>query len=116
MLEPSFVLISTKFYMEISNHFIRRIDYRNNSQKLDGINDLIFVPDSVMGNKIIIIAKDSILWKKKLFYNSYTNEKTKLEITIGKPKLNGKVDAIIRSLNKIEHIDSENIVILEIED
>ncbi|MCK4647773.1 hypothetical protein KAT24_02490 [Candidatus Pacearchaeota archaeon] len=108
------ILLSTKFYVEIFTKLMNRIDYEEKHPRLDRRYKIISVPERVIGNRIIIIPKYSVLWKKKLFYNEFTDKKEKLSVEIGTPKPEGKVDVTIKSLNKIEYIDKKEIKILEI--
>ena len=85
-----------------------RIDYKEKHPKLDYRYRIVSVPERILGNRIIIIDKNAILWEKQLFDN-----KEKLDIQI-KPATGGKVDITIRSVNKIKYIDHELIKILEI--
>lgn len=112
--QESSILFPADFYTKIFITLQRRIDYEEGFPKLDKRQRLIAVPERVIGNNIIVIPKDSISWRKKLFYNKFTNKKEKLNIKIGNPKPGGKVDITINSLNKIEHIDKRDIKILEI--
>jgi len=107
------ILISTKFYVEIFTKFMYRIDYEERYPRLDYRYRIISVPEKVLGDKIIIIGKDAVLWKKQLFDNQVMGTKEKLDLSI-KPTAGGKVDITIRSVNKIEFIDEEAIKILEV--
>ena len=102
------ILLSTKFYTEVFTSLWNRIDHKKGYPRLDEIYKIIPVPEKVLENKIIIIDKEAILWEKQLFGN---NEKLEIKI---KPSISGKADITIRSVNKIRHIDTDLIKILEI--
>ena len=102
------ILLSTRFYTEIFTILMNRIDHREGYPRLDEIYRIIPVPEKVLGNKIIIIDKEAILWEKQIFNN---NEKLDIKI---KSSINGKADITIRSVNKIRNIDQKLIKILEI--
>ena len=109
------ILLSTKFYVETFTKLIHRIDYEERHPRLDHRYKIISVPEKILGNKIIIIDKNAILWEKELFDNNVTGRKEKIDISI-KPNDIGKVDITIRSVNKIKNIDPELIKILEVEE
>lgn len=109
------ILISTKFYVEVFTKLMNRIDYEERHPRLDYRYKIISVPEKVLGNKIIIVGKDAILWEKQLFDNKPTEKKEKIDIKI-KSASGGKVDITIRSVNKIKSIDTNLIRILEVED
>jgi len=107
------ILLSTKFYVEIFTELMHRIDYEEKHPQLDKRYRIISVPEKVLGNKIILIGKDSILWKKEIFDNKITENKEKIDIDI-KPTSSRKADVTIRSVNKISFVDEEEIKVLEI--
>ena len=108
------VLLSTKFYVEVFTRLMHRIDYEEKYPRLDKMYQIISVPEKVMGDYIIIIDKNAILWEKKQFDNEVTKNKELLDISI-KPK-GEKVDITIRSLNKITYIEPELVKILQVKD
>lgn len=105
------ILFSTKFYVEIFTKLMPRIEYGAGHPTLDGRYKLISVPEKVLGSKIIIIGMDAIRWKKQLFENGET-----LDINIRPATEFGKVDITVRSVNKLEFVDTERIKILEVEE
>jgi len=107
------ILLSTKFYVETFTKLMNRIDYEEKHPRLDYRYRIIPVSEKVLGNKIIIIGKDAVLWEKQLFIDKITGKKEKIDISI-KPASIGKVDITIRSVNKIKYLDPEQIKILEI--
>lgn len=109
------VLISTKFYVEFFTQLMNRIEYGQKYPLLDKKNRIISVPEKVLKNKIIIIEKDAILWKKQVFSNKETKEEGTIDIRI-KPFSNDKVDITIRSVNKIDQINPHLIKILEVKE
>ena len=109
------ILISAKFYVEIFTKLMHRIDYEERYPRLDYQYSIIPVPEKVLSNKIIIIDKDAVFWKKQIFDNNVLGKKEKLDINI-KPVTGGKVSITIKSLNKITYINTELIKILEIKD
>lgn len=111
--EDEIILLSTKFYVEVFTKLMNRIDYGKKYPQLDKRYKIITVPEKILGNKIIILGKNAFFWEKQLFDNKLAGKKEILDITI-KPHSAGKVDITIRSVNKIKHIDSELIKILEI--
>jgi len=111
--DDAVVLLSTKFYVEVFTKLMHRIDYEEKYPRLDRRYQIISVPEKVLGDYIIIINKNAILWEKKQFDNEVTKNKELLDISI-KPK-GEKVDITIRSLNKITYIEPELIKILRID-
>lgn len=94
--------------------WIRHIEFRGGQMRFNSMHNIIFVPNEVMPKKIIIVDEFSILWSKLKFLDKTTNKKEKLNIEIGTSHPNGKVDILIRSLNKIEFRDKSLIKIIEI--
>ena len=109
------ILLSTKFYVKVFTELMKRIDYEERHPRLDRKYRIISIPERILGNKIIILDKNAIFWKKQKFHNKYTNKDEKIDIRI-KPASAGKVDITIRSVNKIKYIDIERIKILEVKD
>lgn len=109
------ILLSTKFYVETFTKLMHRIDYEEKYPRLDRRYRIMSVPEKVLGNKIVILDKDAILWEKQVFDNKIIGKKEKLDINI-KSATGGKVDITIKSVNKIKHIDPELIRILEVKD
>jgi hypothetical protein len=114
--EQNVILISTKFYVDIFTKLMHRIDYEEKYPRLDKRYRIISIPERILSNKIILIGKGAILWKKQLFDDKETGKKEKLDIIINPAKQFGKVDIIIRSVNKMIISDIEQIKILEVED
>jgi len=115
-LDPRYsasLLISTYFHNEIFSNFMRRIDYDEGYARLDRSFKLIFVPETTIGKRIIVINEGAIVWEKKIFINDVTHKEEKIDIQIGEPRANGKIDVIIRSVNKIVFIDLGGIKIIE---
>ena len=112
----SIILLSTKFFVEVFTKLMNRIDYEKKYPRLDKRYRIISVSEKVLGNKIIIVDKNAILWDKEIFENKITGKKEKIDIDIKPAKEMGKVDITIRSVNKIKDIDSELIKILEVEE
>ena len=108
------ILLSTKFYVEVFTKLMNRIDYEEKHPRLDRRYKIISISKKILGNKIIILDKNAILWEKELFDNKVTEKKEKIDITI-KPASIGKVDITIRSVNKIKYLDPKMIKILEVE-
>lgn len=111
--DDSIILLSTKFYVEVFTKLMSRIDYEKKYPRLDKIYKIIPVSERVLGNKIIIIDKNAILWEKEIFNNKITGKKEKIDINIKSASI-GKVDITIRSVNKIKDIDLDLIKVLEI--
>lgn len=107
------IIISTKFYVEIFTKLMNRIDYEEKYPRLDYRYRIISVPEKVLGNKIIIMGKDAVLWEKQLFINKITGKKEKIDINI-ESRIGDKVAITLRSVNKIKDTDLEQIKILEI--
>jgi hypothetical protein len=112
-LDNAIILLSTKFFVEVFTKLMSRIDYEEKYPRLDRGYRIISIPEKILQNRIIIINKNAIFWRKQKFHDEYTNTYEKLNIKI-KPVSIGKVDITIRSVNKIEHINKEDIIILEI--
>ena len=108
------ILISLDFFIELSMKLMHRIKYENGKTILDNNYILNFVPGEMMKNKMIIISPDAVLWQKEKFFNEFTKQDEKMDIQI-KPASMGKVDILVRSVNKIKCIDPELIKILEVE-
>jgi len=114
--DDSIILLSTKFYVEVFTKLMNRIDYEEKYPRLDKRYKIISVSEKVLGNKIIIIDKNAILWEKQKFYNKYTNRDEKIDIKIKPASSEGKVDITVRSVNKIKYINPELIKILEVKE
>jgi len=110
----SIILLSTKFYVELFTKLMQRIDYEEKHPRLDHRYKIIPISEKILGNRIIIIDKDAVLWSKKILDNEATGNKEKIDITIKPAKKFGKVDITIRSVNKILEVDTEMIKILEV--
>jgi hypothetical protein len=106
------VLLSTKFYVEVFTDLMNRVQYGEKHPKLDGINYILAVPEKVLGNKIIIIEKGSILWEKVQFKSPVTEKNELIKIDI--EHKNAKADITIKSLNKMYLSDLDSIKILEV--
>lgn len=113
--DSSIILLSTKFYVEVFTKLMNRIDYEEKHPRLDRRYKIITISEKILGNKIIIIDKNAILWEKQIFHDKYTNTREKIDI-LEKPASIGKVDITIRSVNKIKNIDLDLIKVLEIEE
>ncbi len=109
------ILISTEFFVGLHQKFMNRIKYDDNKTVLDSNYILDFVPSKIMDNRIIIIEEDAILWAKQKFKNEFTEKDEALDIGI-EPRIGGKVDIIVRSVNRIKSLDVEGIKILEVEE
>jgi len=114
VFDNAVILLSTKFYVEVFTKLMNRIDYEEKCPRLDGRYKIISVPEKILGNKIVIIDKNAILWEKQKFYNAFTEKDETLDIKI-EPRTDWKVDITARSVNKIKCIDPELIKILEVE-
>lgn len=106
----AYILLSNKFYVEVFTKLMRRIDYEERYPRLDYRNRILIVPEKVLDNKIIIIAKNAIVWEKELF------GKGTLDISIKPAQEMFKVDITIRSVNKIKYLDTDSILVLEVKD
>lgn len=111
--DETVILLSTKFYVDFLTSFIKRISFTERYERLDQKYDIITIPEKTLGNKIIIIEKNSILWSKQKFFNQFTNKEEGLDISIT-PMIGEKVDIIVRSMNKIKSIYPNGIKILEV--
>ncbi len=109
----STILISNDFFVELAMSLMHRIKYENNKMILDFHHKLMFVPGEAMRNKIIIIEDGAVLWAKEKFHNGFTGKDESLNISI-KPKIGGKVDITVRSVNRIKALYPEMIKILEV--
>jgi hypothetical protein len=107
------ILISLDFFVGMSKLFMGRFEYKDYKTILDSRYRILFVPGDLMKNKIIIIDKDAILWEKQKFYNKYTKSDEKMDIRITPAKI-GKVDIVLRSVNKIKYLDPTLIKVLEV--
>jgi hypothetical protein len=107
--DEAVVLISTKFYVEMFTKLMYRIDYEEKYPLLDRHYRIISIPERVLGNKLVIIGKNAIAWKKQLFDNGET-----LDISIKPATEFGKVDITVRSVNKMEVVDPDKIKILDV--
>lgn len=111
----STILISNDFFVQIAQELMNRIEYKDSGMVLDVRHKLIFIPGEAMKNKIIFIEKDAILLAKEKFHNEFTGKDESLDISIV-PRIGGKVDITVRSVNRIKSIYPEMIKILEVED
>lgn len=108
------ILISLDFFVELSQKLMHRIKYENGKTILDSNYNLDFIPGDMMKNKIIILSPDAVLWQKEKFFNKFTKEDERIDISL-RPAPMEKADILVRSVNKIKSIDNELIKILEIE-
>lgn len=106
------ILLSTKFYVEVFTKLMHRIDYDEKYPRLDRRYKIITISEKVLGNKILIVDKDSILWEKEKFYNEFTKKDEKIDIKITQ-RLD-KADITIRSVNKIKCLNPDLIKVLEV--
>jgi len=111
--DNAIILLSTKFYVDVFTKLMHRIDYEEKCPRLDRRYKIITISEKVLGNKILIIDKDAILWEKELFIDKTTGKKEKIDINI-KPASSGKADITIRSVNKIRYFNPDLIKILEV--
>ena len=108
------ILVSLDFFVELSQKLAHRIKYENGKTILDTNYHLDFIPGEMMKNKIIIISPDAVLWQKEKFFNKFTKEDERIDISV-RPAPIEKADILVRSVNKIKFIDAELIKILEVE-
>jgi len=93
--------------------WMRHIDFVNGKMRFNSYYDVYPISSKVANSKIIILDDLALVWIKQLFQNPITGKKEKLDIQIGNVKKNGKVDVLIRSVNKL-HYFKEYIKIIEI--
>ena len=110
------IVISTKFYVKIFTQLMHRIDYEKKYPRLDYRYRIIAIPEKILGNKILLIDKNAILFEKQVFNNEITGTKETIDIKIKPVEEMGKVDITIKSVNKIKYIESDWIKILEVKD
>jgi hypothetical protein len=96
-----FVPTTIKSNMLKNRIWLNHIDFRENA-KFNYFYDLFSVPDSVLDNKILIIDKEAIFWKKQGFENHISKKIEKLDISIGSSR-HGKADVLIRSVNQFAY-------------
>lgn len=89
------------------------IDFVSGKMRFNSYYDVFPISSKVANSRIIILNELALVWIKQLFLNSITKKKEKLDIKIGNIKKNGKVDILIRSVNKM-HYYKEYIKIIEI--
>jgi len=111
-LDNAIILLSTKFYVEVFTKLMKRIDYDEKYPRLDRRYRIISVPEKVLGNKMIFIDRDAVLWEKQKFQDPFTKKDEKIDIKI--VSKGEKVDITIRSVNKIKDLDFELIKVLEV--
>ena len=112
-LNESTILISNDFFVSIAQLLVKRIEYKDHKILLDSCYRLFFVSGEAIKNKIVIIEKDAIFWTKQNFHNQFTNKEEGLDISI-EPMIGGKVDIVVKSVNRIKSIYPERIKILEV--
>jgi len=93
--------------------WMTHIDFVNGKMRFNSYYDVFLISSKVANSRIIILDELALVWIKQLFQNPITGKKEKLDIQIGKIKKNGKVDVLIRSVNKL-HYFKEYIKIIEI--
>jgi hypothetical protein len=111
----STIILSTDFMVGMFTALMHRIEYKDGGVSLDFQHKLMFIPGEAMKKRIIIIEDGAILWAKEKFYNEFTDKDESLDISI-MPKIGGKVDITVRSVNRIKSLYPEMIKILEIEE
>ena len=110
------IIISVDIEAEIlkNKEWFYHIKFMGRKMKFNGLYDIIPVPTNIMTNTIIIIGDSAFLWTKQLFPNKITNKSEKLDIHISDTLNNGKLDITIRSVNKFEIMNPENIKIIDV--
>lgn len=114
-IDNAVILLSTKFYVEFFTNLMNRIDYEENIPRLDKRFKIISISERILGNKIIILDRNAILWEKEIFEDKTTGTAETLDISI-KTIPGGKVDITLRSVNKITIVNPELIKILQVKD
>ena len=110
------IVMSNKFTTIIPIKLMHRIDYDKRYPQLDHRYRIVTLPEKILGNKIIIVDKNAILFEKQVFHNEITGTKETIDIEIKPAKEMFKVDITIRSVNKIKYIDPSLIKILEVKE
>jgi hypothetical protein len=110
------IVMSNKFTVEGFTQLMHRVDYENKYPRLDHMYKIVIIPEKILGNKIILIEKDAILWEKELFKNEATGKDELIDILIKSAEEFGKVDITIRSVNKIKDMWKDRIKVLEVKD
>lgn len=93
--------------------WMTHIDFVNGKMRFNFYYDVFPISSKVANSRIIILDELALIWIKQLFQNPITGKKEKLDLQIGTVKKNGKVDVLIRSVNKL-HYFKEYIKIIEI--
>ena len=114
--DDAVILLSTKFYVEFFTELLNRIDYEEGYPRLNHRYKIFSVSEKILGNKIMIIDKNAILWEKQVFTDKATGQKVSIDINPKPAKQFGKVDITIRSVNKIRNIHPDRIKIFEVKE
>ena len=94
--------------------WMKHIDFVIGKMIFNSDYDVFPISSKVANSRIIILDEFALVWIKQLFHNPITGKKEKLDIKIGTVKKNGKVDVLIKSVNKL-HYYKECIKIIEID-
>ena len=94
--------------------WMKHIDFINGKMRFNSDYDVFPISSKVANSRIIILDEYALVWIKQLFQNPITGKKEKLDIQRGTVKKDGKVDVLIRSVNKLQY-NKEHIKIIEID-
>lgn len=110
------ILISTNLNILLLKDIDWRkyIDYCGSNTRFYSQHDLFPIPNKILKNKIIILDDLSLFWKKQGFHNKITKKTEKIDISIGELRSDGKVEVIIRSVNKLDIPHKEKVKIIEV--
>lgn len=93
-----------------------RFNYHGRITKLDNRVQLFFVPEAVIGKKIIILDGYSCIWSQLHDYSSITEKPEPLQILVGEKNRNESINIYVKIQNKLTFRASDRIKIFEIED
>ena len=110
------ILISTKFVSQLYTD--KAANYRlkyGRIEILDNRIKLIFIPESILSNKIIVLESLSCYWFYIKKYNPITENQEILQIEIGNINKDGKTSVLVRTVGKLNINNHEKIKIYEVE-
>ena len=84
--------------------------------KLDNRVQLFFVPEAVIGNRIIILDEYSCIWSQLSEHSPITNKPELLQIQVGEKNIDESINIYVKIIAKLTFRAPERIKVLEIED
>ncbi len=104
--------VDAKTSLLMNRGWMKHISFVDKTILFNSYAEIFPISGKNASKKIILLDELALVWTKQLFQNKITGRKEKLEIKIGKQK-EGKVDVLIRSVNKLLYY-KDRIKIIEL--